>query len=328
MYQLYAPFLLAIIIAILLAISTSSVQEFFVKYSKNRLQASLLSTLILAFLFFVPLGYFLLTLSQTLNSIEPQTLQNIKDFTIDKLQNPPEALLFLKPYILEHIGEIDVTSIGSTILAQAKALGSISIGFLKNAILVIIFYFFALYNSESIFIFIKRVSQMQEDDSQTLIKDLSSVMGVVFYSIIINAMFQGLLFGIAVSFMGYNGLLFGVMYGFASLIPLVGGALMWLPFMMFEFWLGNEAGAFFIAIYSIVVISIIADTFIKPLIIKEINKRLLKDDDAKVNELIIFFAILAGLSSFGFWGMILGPAITAFFLTLLRLFETRLKESS
>jgi predicted PurR-regulated permease PerM len=59
------------------------------------------------------------------------------------------------------------------------------------------------------------------------------------------------------------------------------------------------------------------------MIIKEINQRLLDENDAKMNELVIFFAILAGLSTFGFWGMILGPAITAFFLTVLKLFEAR-----
>jgi predicted PurR-regulated permease PerM len=62
---------------------------------------------------------------------------------------------------------------------------------------------------------------------------------------------------------------------------------------------------------------------IKPLIIKEINNRILSDDDTKINELVIFFSIIAGLSSFGFWGMILGPAITAFFLTILKLFEEK-----
>jgi predicted PurR-regulated permease PerM len=40
-----------------------------------------------------------------------------------------------------------------------------------------------------------------------------------------------------------------------------------------------------------------------------------------VNELLIFFAIFAGLTTFGFWGMILGPAITTLFLSLLKLYK-------
>lgn len=326
MYILYAPFLLAMIIAVLLAISTSHIQQFFVKYLKNRLYASLLSTILLAVLFFVPLGYFLIELSSKLSSIDPEVFKNTKEIVIGYIQNPPESLSFIQPYLLEHIGSLDLSSIGSTALSFAKNIGSISIGFLKNALLVIIFYFFVLYNSESIFIFLKRILQMSEQESSTLIEELSSVMGVVFYSIIVNAMLQGILFGIAISLLGYNGVLFGVAYGFASLIPVIGGVIMWLPFTLLELSFGNEFSGIFIAIYSIVVISLIADTFVKPLIIKEINKRLLKEGDTKINEMVIFFAILAGLSSFGFWGMILGPAITAFFFTLLRFFEARSKE--
>ena len=52
----------------------------------------------------------------------------------------------------------------------------------------------------------------------------------------------------------------------------------------------------------------------------------MKDDDTKMNELVIFFSIIAGLATYGFWGMILGPAITAFFLTILKLFEARSEE--
>ena len=326
MYLLYAPFLMAMTIATLLAISTSSVQNFFLKYLKNRFYASTASSFLLAILFFVPLGYFLITLSRELNSLDPQILINIKSYILAKVETPPEYLAFAKPYILENVEGLDIASFGQKALSYTGAVGAFSVGFLKNSFLIIIFYFFVLYNGDHIFTFLRRVSQMSIEESSILIKELSSVMGVVFYSIIVNAMLQGILFGVAISYLGYNGVLFGVMYGFASLIPIIGGAVMWLPFMLFEFSLGHEASGIFIAIYSIVMISVVADTFIKPLIIKEINKRLLKEDDTRVDELVIFFAIIAGLATFGFWGMILGPAITALFLTLLKLFEARMED--
>ncbi|MDO8454266.1 MAG: AI-2E family transporter, partial [Sulfurimonas sp.] len=326
MYLLYAPFLLVITIAALLAVSTSNIQDNFEKFFKNRLLAALSSSFLLAVLFFAPLGYFLATLTIRLNSLEPDVFANLETYIKDFIANPPLYLAFLKPYVADSIKDIDINFITSNALSITGKIGAFSAGFLKNAFLVIVFYFFAQYNGVHIVAFLKRVVQMSVDDSNMLSKELSSVMSVVFYSIIVNAMFQGILFGVAISLMGYNGLLFGIMYGFASLIPVVGGALMWLPFMTYEFSQGNSSNAIFIALYSIVVISIIADTFIKPLIIKEINKRLLKEDDARMNELVIFFAIIAGLSTFGFWGMILGPAITAFFLTILKLFEARSKE--
>lgn len=326
MYLLYAPYLIAITIAALLAISTSNIQNYLEIHLRSKLAASFVSSLLLAALFFAPLGYFLTTLTIQLNSLEADTIKKVEDYIRELIANPPSYLLFFKPYISEGLKELDVNALTSGAIKFAGKVGTFSAGFLKNAFLVIVFYFFAQYNGSTIVSFLKRVVQMSSEDGTLLSRELSSVMSVVFYSIITTAMFEGALFGLAISYIGYNGLLFGIMYGFASLVPVVGGIIMWLPFMLYELSIGNSANAWFIAIYSIIMISIIADTFIKPIIIKEINKKLLNDDDTKLNELVIFFAIIAGLTTFGFWGMILGPAITAFFLTILKLFEARTAE--
>jgi len=323
MYLLYAPFLMVMTIAALLAISTSNIQKYLEELFHSRLLAAIVSSLLLALLFFAPLGYFLATLTIKLNTIELDTLVKIQTYIKELIANPPEFLQFLKPYLGDSLGDINIKDVSASAIGIAAKIGAFSAGFVKNAFLVIVFYFFAQYNGSAIVAFLKRIIHMSTVESTILSRELSSVMSVVFYSIIVTAAFEGALFGIAISYMGHNGLLFGIMYGFSSLIPIVGGVLMWVPFMIYEFAVGNSSNAIFIALYSVIVIAIIADTFIKPMIIKEINQRLLDENDAKLNELVIFFAILAGLSTFGFWGMILGPAITAFFLTILKLFEAR-----
>ena len=325
-YFLYAPFLLGMTIAALLAISTSNINNYLEQKLSSKLFSALLSSLLLALLFFAPLGYFLANLTIELNSLSPETVGKIEVYINSLVVNPPQYLLFLKPYLKEMAADLDINTMTTKALHMAGTIGSFSAGFLKNAFLVIVFYFFALYNGKAIVEFLKRVVQMSVAESSLLARELSDIMSVVFYSIIATAMFEGALFGVAISFMGYNGILFGIMYGFASLVPVVGGIIMWLPFMMYEFSLGHDSSAIFIALYSIVVISIVADTFVKPLIIKAINNRLLDDNDTQLNELVIFFSIIAGLTTFGFWGMILGPAITAFFLSILKLFEARTAE--
>ncbi len=326
MYLLYSPFLMVITIAALLAVSTSNIQHYFEKKLHSKLGASILSSLLLATLFFAPLGYFLTNFTITLNHLDPDTLKSVELYVKDFIKNPPQYLLFLKPYFADSLKDININTLTTHALSVAGKVGSYSAGFVKNSFLVIVFYFFANYNGTAMVHFLKRIVQMSNEESELLIRELSSVMSVVFYSIIATAMFEGALFGFAVSYMGYNGLLFGIMYGFASLVPVVGGMLMWLPFMIYEFSVGDNANAVFIALYSIIVISIIADTFVKPIIIREINMQVLKNEVSSMNELVIFFAIIAGLTTFGFWGMILGPAITAFFFTILKLFEARSRE--
>jgi len=89
---------------------------------------------------------------------------------------------------------------------------------------------------------------------------------------------------------------------------------------IYEIFAGTTTNAITIVVYSIVVISIIADTFIKPIIIKYINQKILRTP-TKINELLIFFSIVAGLSTFGFWGMIIGPAMVTFFISLVQLLK-------
>ena len=141
MYLLYAPFLLAMTIAALLAISTSNIQDILLKYLKNRFYASIASACLLAILFFVPLGYFLITLSIELNTLDPQIFTNIKQYILLKVETPPEYLAFIKPYIIENIETLDVGSFAEKALSYTGTVGAFSLGFLKNSFLIIIFYF-------------------------------------------------------------------------------------------------------------------------------------------------------------------------------------------
>ena len=324
MYLLYQPFLLSIMIASLLAISTASLQRRLEEKTGSTLFASILSTLALALLFFAPLGYFLTSFTLYLSHIDILSIEHFYFKLVDWSEHLPSYLEFAQPYISDALAGFKINELASYTLKWAGVIGSYSAHFLKNALLIVVFYFFSHYYGKSVFNYFKRVIQLPQQDATLLSFELSSMMSVVFYSILTTAVFEGALFGIAVAFMGYNGLLFGILYGFASLLPVVGGALMWLPFMVFELSLGHTGSAIFIAVYSIIVISIIADTIIKPAIIKEINLRIVNAEGQK-NELLIFFSIVAGLGAFGFWGMILGPAITAFFLALLKLIEQRQK---
>ena len=140
-------------------------------------------------------------------------------------------------------------------------------------------------------------------------------MEIVFYSIIVTAIFEGFLFGMIMSYFGFNGLLFGIIYGFASLVPIIGGIIVWAPVSLYVWTKIDTQTAIIIASYSVIMISIIADTFIKPIIIEVIKVDLLKGK-VRVNSIMIFFSILAGMSTYGFWGMILGPAITSFLLAI------------
>lgn len=325
-YVLYAPFWMSIVVASLLAMSTHHIQMGFLHLTNSRFWASTLSTLLLGVLFFAPLGYFLFHLSVMMQNLDPAVMNTIETKLRVWIGHLPPSLSRVEAKIEAALIKFDPTAFSQHIIAYASQIGSFAMSFLSGTLFILIFYFIAHYYGRDIFEFFKRSAHFPQQESTLIMFEMRSAMSVVFYSILTTAVFEGALFGIAIGYMGYNGLLFGIMYGFASLIPVVGGVIMWLPFALFELSLGHTENALFITLYTIIVISIIADTFVKPVIIKIINQRLIKPQE-KINELIIFFAIIAGLSTFGFWGMIIGPAITVLFLTLMKITEAQSEET-
>ena len=48
----------------------------------------------------------------------------------------------------------------------------------------------------------------------------------------------------------------------------------------------------------------------------------------KMNEILILLAIMAGIATFGFWGLIIGPSVLALTLAAANLFSTHNEEAS
>ena len=318
--KLYEPFLMIITIASLLAVATYNINLKLYKVSRNQYVAAILSTLLLTVLLFGPIVYIITSLGSLANNFDPLMVEKVQAYLKNFDFQLPSSVAFLQPSLTDFIDSINVAQISKTAVAYLGSIGKNSAGFLKDMFLIVVFFFFASLNGKALIEYTKSVMPMDADEINLVFLEVANVMSVVFYSILISAIFQGALFAVLSIYMGYDGLLLGIFYGFASLIPVIGGALMWVPLCAYELAHGNTLSAIIIATYSIVVISIIADTFIKPLIIKYINDKLVKTP-THVNELLIFFAIFAGLTTFGFWGMILGPAITTLFISLLKFYK-------
>ena len=317
--ELFNPFIKAICVSLLLAVATSSLTTYLENRLKSRFFATSIMTIALTSLFFVPILYCIFSFADFFNKVDQASLFKILDDMKIFIQNSLDDLVFLNDLLNQIISKFDVGKTVQEILSFGAYLGKNSAKFMIDMVMILIFFFFFTLYSTSISTFVKELLPIKKDDSIILFYESSNVMTVVLYSILVTAIFEGFLFGIFLSYFGYDGLLFGVLYGFASLIPVIGGVIMWLPIVIYE-GTTNLTNALIIAIYSIVVISIIADTFIKPMIIKYINQKIVKTPTS-VNELLIFFSIVAGLSTFGFWGMIIGPAMVTFFISIMHLLK-------
>jgi predicted PurR-regulated permease PerM len=149
--------------------------------------------------------------------------------------------------------------------------------------------------------------------------DMITTSAAGFYTLLGVALAQGIAFGIFIAFFhGYDPFLLGLMIAVASVIPIVGTALIFVPVALNEWFGGNGMNALIIVIYSWAMLSFFIDNVVRLLILKQLNRYLSKGRKP-IDDFLIFFGIMAGLMTFGFWGFLIGPAIVAFTVTLLRM---------
>jgi len=314
-YTIYQPFLLSIIVALLLTMATANVhRDISTTIHSDHLSAGILS-LLLFLILFVPIIYIATIGVKALSSVDVNVIKQ----TTTKLVSLADGTPILEDWAREYLDTQQILTSIKTSTATITKAGSQGLGFIKDVFLVIVFYYILNRYADKLFALLTSLLPMNSEDGNKILNEISSTMEIVFYSIVVTAIFEGLLFGIVISFFGFNGLLLGTIYGFASLIPFIGGAVVWMPVSLYAWNTINANSAIIIALYSVIVISIIADTFIKPMIIRYIKDDVLHSS-ARINELLIFFSIVAGMSSYGFWGMILGPAITSFLIAISKVY--------
>jgi predicted PurR-regulated permease PerM len=314
-YSVYKPFLLSLVVAMLLTMATFNLTKRLVDYTNSAHISAAISTTLLMLLLFAPIVY-LATIG--VGYVAQIDSAGIKE-TIHFVENSVQDIPFLKEMSLKYLNDEKIAYYIEESTSYITLAGGVGLGFMKNMFFVVVFYFFINYYGSRFFDIILSLLPVSPAKGTRMMQEVSATMEVVFYSVIVTAIFEGFLFGIIMAAFGFNGLLFGVIYGFASLIPMIGGIIVWAPVSLYVWTKVDAHTAIIIGTYSVVMISIIADTFIKPMIIKVIKEDFLKST-IKINSIIIFFSILAGMSTYGFWGMIVGPAITSFLIAITKVY--------
>jgi predicted PurR-regulated permease PerM len=132
---------------------------------------------------------------------------------------------------------------------------------------------------------------------------------------------QGLLatFGYWITGVPYP-LFFGAATAVASLVPVVGAALVWLPAGIVMILLGHPVRGALELVWGTVIVAITSDYVIRPRLV---------GGGGHLPQLVTFAALLGGVQVFGLKGLIVGPVLMALAVAILRLYasETRKRRS-
>jgi predicted PurR-regulated permease PerM len=159
---------------------------------------------------------------------------------------------------------------------------------------------------------------LDEADKQRMLDKFMSVTRATLKGTLLIGTTQGALSGLAFWVVGIDGAIFWMTLMIAlSIIPGIGGALVWVPAVVLliaqgALWRGLGLAAF----CALVVGSI--DNVLRPWLVGR---------DTRMHDLLILFSTLGGLLAFGASGFIVGPILAALFVTVWEIFGVAFREA-
>ena len=172
--------------------------------------------------------------------------------------------------------------------------------------------FFLLRDGDELRDVFRGVSPLNRGQETEAMHHLSRTVKGVLQSMIIVPLAQG-----AVGWVGFwllgvpSPTLWSAMVVFASLIPLVGSPLAWVPAAAYLFLAVSPTKGVLMALYGTFVISMV-DNVVKPIILK---------GAAQIHTMLGFLSILGGLYAFGPKGLIVGPVVLSLVLSAYRIYR-------
>ena len=277
------------------------------KYSRGASAALLVLEAL--FLFLIPLTGAALLVAST---IYPVVLEAVNNPEAIRLQIS-EFLTLVEDRFGVNLLDADILSAlpGMTfdfLQTLGRGVGSFAI----NLVVILFVLYYMLYNSES---FEKAIGEMlpfKDENKQILAEETRLIIQANAIGIPVLGFIQGMFAYFGYVLFGVEGaLLFAVLTAFASLVPLLGTMLVYVPISIGMVLAGDLANGIGMFIYGFFIIGGVDN----------VARFILQKKLADIHPLITVFGVLIGISMFGFWGVIFGPLILSLFMLFVNMYR-------
>lgn len=330
-YNIVRPYLHAIILAMILAVLFAPVNKKLVRLFRGRKNtAAGVSCILLTLVVVLPMFFMLLAIFQQGvdsfnaiyrwveagkyqavlahpmvtgavawgNSVLPDVERFFPDFDLNNLKLDKAVLNLTQ-------------AIGKFLLNQGGGLAGSLTAFVGKFFLMLFAFFFFVRDEEVIFDGLLHLIPLSASQEARIVEKIKSVARSALLGTFVTALAQGLAGGLAFWIAGLPALFWGIAMAFASLVPMVGTALVWIPAALYLLISGHWGLALFMTLWCILVVGMI-DNIVRPLFMQ---------GSTDMSTLLIFFAILGGINYFGLIGILYGPIIFGLAMVLLYIYS-------
>jgi len=302
------PILISIIAGLILAYMLYPVYKIIFKVVREKNISALIIVLLLLFLIFLPIWF-----------LFPLMVRQV--FEAYSYMQKVDLFSFLKP-ILPQASSVDTLAILNSFLSNS--INSLFSQFsqillnLTNILLqltVILFvFFFAMRDADKLKEYVKGISPFSSELEKSLSTQFKEITNSVVYGHILVGIIQGVLTGLGLLIFGVPGvLLLTIAAVLASVLPIIGAWLIWVPAGVYLLTSGHTGAGIGLMIYGAVFISWI-DNVIRPYIV---SRR------TNLSSGVVLIGMIGGLIVFGVLGLVLGPLILAYVIVILDAYKNK-----
>ena len=206
--------------------------------------------------------------------------------------------------------------LGRNLLNQSGRIAGNVGALVANFFLMLFTFFFVVRDEARMLDRLLHLVPLTDTQERQIMDKITDVAKSALLGTFVTALAQGFAGGLAFFICGLPALFWGMVMAFASLIPMVGTALIWVPACLYLLVSGSPWSALFLLVWCVVVVGGI-DNFVRPLFMQGASE---------MHTLVIFFSILGGINTFGLMGLLYGPLLFGLALVLLYIYNMEFKD--
>lgn len=194
----------------------------------------------------------------------------------------------------------------------------ITLTFVINSGIMLYLLFFLLRDGPTLQAKLIHALPLREEHERRLILRFAETTRAVVVGTLLIAVIQGIIGGVTFWIAGLSApVLWGAAMMILAIIPAVGPSLVWLPASIYLMVTGPIWAGVMVFIVGALLVSVI-DEFLRPTLVGR---------NTKMPDALILLATVGGLATFGVSGLVVGPVVAAFFLSLWTMFEEQYQQS-
>lgn len=210
----------------------------------------------------------------------------------------------------------------NSVFSLLPRLGQILMGsitsFVINVLVLLFILYFMLIGGKKMESYIADILPFSHRNKRDVLHEFNMVVKSNAIGVPLLAILQG-----AVAMLGYfifgtpAPVLWGIFSCFATIIPVIGTAIVWAPLVLYLGFTGHWGAAAGLSVYCLLIVSNVDNLF----------RLLLQKKMADTHPLITIFGVVIGLALFGLMGVIFGPLMLAIFVLCVQIFKEEYLDS-